>query len=209
MKVNKFDKTCYDNFIPFPKTNITGWNGNSKIFNVLIDDLKPSTIIEVGSWKGMSAINMASLCKNNNIKTTIYCVDTWLGAIEFWTYANGDERDTKQKNGYPQVYYEFLSNVVNENYQDYIIPVTLPSNTASKYFKYFNIKADLIYIDGSHEYDDVISDITNYYELLNDGGIIFGDDSNWDGVYKALMEFCNKNQKTPEFHDNIFWLIKK
>jgi SAM-dependent methyltransferase len=204
---NKFDKTCYDNFQPF-STDLDGWNGMSGVFKKLIEQIKPKTIIEVGSWKGQSSINMANICKNINLSATIYCVDTWLGALEFWTNLNNSQRDTKQKNGYPQVYYQFLSNVVNEKCEDYIIPVTLPSNIASKYFKYFNTKAQLIYIDGSHEYDDVMLDIQNYYDLLDDGGVIFGDDFNWIDVGKAVEEWCTENNKSYETFD-YFWIIKK
>lgn len=64
-------------------------------------------IVEVGTWKGQSAINMANILKKNDIKGKIYCIDTFLGT---W-----DLQEKECKNGYSQVYYMFLNNVVYEN----------------------------------------------------------------------------------------------
>ena len=38
-----------------------GWNGNNSIFESLIEECKPSIIIEVGTWKGQSAIKTHKL----------------------------------------------------------------------------------------------------------------------------------------------------
>ena len=41
----------------------------------------------------------------------------------------------------------------------------------------------------SHDYESVKQDIKIYWEKLNKGGIMFGDDYNtWDGVKKAVNE---------------------
>jgi hypothetical protein len=112
-----------------------------------------------------------------------------LGSVEFWNeFADTPERDLMLKNGYPQIYYQFLSNVVHNNLQDVIIPIPNTSANAAKILAYNNVKADLIYIDGSHEYEDVKDDIKNYLPLLNKEGIMFGDDYGWAGVHKAVNE---------------------
>jgi len=204
------DKSIYDNFIP-GQLDITGWNGHSNIFKELILNINPTLIIEVGTWKGLSAITMANILKQNNIKSKIICVDTWLGALEFIDrLKHTPERDLKLVNGYPTIYYQFLSNVVLSEVQEYILPFPNTSNIAYNYFHNNSIKADLIYIDGSHEYEDVKKDIDNYYNLLNNKGIIFGDDYyNFVGVQKAVTEFCLKNKCEFSIQENNFWIIKK
>ena len=154
---------------------------------------------------------MAKSIKNNNIEAKIYCVDTWLGALEFWdNLYDTKERDLHLKNGYPQVYYQFLSNVVHNNVQDIILPFPITSNIASMYFTNKGIKADIIYIDGSHEEMDVAIDIDNYYRLLNKGGVIFGDDYfNFIGVRRAVDEFVKKNNLSLETMDNQYWVLRK
>jgi hypothetical protein len=209
--MNKIDKTIYDNFRPLP-LQLTGWNGNKPIFRELIEKLKPTTIIEVGTWKGQSTITMGNAVRDFGLNTKIHCVDTWLGAIEFWTSAkNTSERNLLTVNGYPQVYYQFLSNVVHNNLQDIILPFPNTSENGYRYFKYNNITAQMIYIDASHEEDDVYKDLNNYYELLEINGILFGDDyqKDWPGVINSVNKFSQEKNMELEIVGNNFWILKK
>lgn len=210
--MNKINNNIYDNLSLLP-IDIQGWNGLSKIFHVLIEETKPSLIIEVGTWKGQSAINMANFCKENNMNTKIWCVDTWLGALEFWgEFKNSKERNLLLKNGYPQIYYQFISNVVLSGVKDYIVPFPTTSLIGARYFRENNIKSKLIYIDASHEYEDVKMDINEYYKLLDNGGIIFGDDyESWIGVKKSVNEFVETNNLKDRLtiYENNFWVIRK
>ncbi|EKO36047.1 methyltransferase domain protein [SAR86 cluster bacterium SAR86E] len=69
---------------------------------------------------------------------------------------------------------------------------------------------DLIFIDGNHTYDYVLSDLRNYWPKLKPGGVLCGDDfhmrhssndklKNLDGdfnskmVYEAVCDFCLEN----------------
>ena len=63
-------------------TKPDGWNSTHPIFAELVAPLFAPVIIEVGTWHGKSAIEMA---KHMQGQGNIYCVDTWLGALEFWT----------------------------------------------------------------------------------------------------------------------------
>ena len=209
--MNKIDKTIYDNLKLLPQ-NLAGWNGNRPIFKELIEKTKPTTIIEVGSWLGLSAITMGKAVKELGLNTTIHCVDTWLGAIEFWTTGkNTYDRDLKTVNGYPQVYYQFLSNVVHNNLEDVILPFPNTSENGYRYFKYNNITAQMIYIDASHEEDDVYKDLNNYYELLENNGILFGDDyqKDWPGVINSVNRFAEEKNLPLEIISNNFWVLKK
>lgn len=209
--MNLINENIYLNLELLP-LDLGGWNGNSSVFENFIKETNPTTIIEVGSWKGQSAINMGNVIKKANMNTKIYCVDTWLGAIEFWTSGKStSERNLKTKNGYPQIYYQFLSNVVHNNLQDIILPFPNTSENGYRYFSYNNIKAQLIYIDASHEEDDVYRDLNNFYELLDDGGIMFGDDyqKEWPGVINSVNRFVKEKNTSVEIINNNFWKIKK
>lgn len=201
-------KNIYENVDNLMSRDTQGWNSNHQTFKQIIETKKPEIIIEVGTWKGASAINMANIIKENELSTKIYCVDTWLGALEFWTDLNGtNERNLLLKNGYPQIYYQFISNVIHTNNQDIITPIPLPSNIAFKVLKYHQILADIIYIDASHEYEDVLSDIRNYLNILKPSGIMFGDDFNtFNGVNRAVIE-CLTIDKI-KIIDNNFWVYE-
>jgi SAM-dependent methyltransferase len=208
--MNIINTSIYNNIELLPE-DISGWNGNSVVFHQLIDEIKPKIIIEIGTWKGQSAINMARYIKENKYETKILCVDTWLGALEFWHEAKETpERNLLLKNGYPQIYYQFISNVIHSGVQDIILPFPNTSDIAFKYFLYNNIKANLIYVDASHDEDDVYRDIKNYYQLLENNGIIFGDDYyGWPSVNKAVNNFLTRNNVKHTVLENNFWIIKK
>lgn len=200
--MNLLNQNIYEGITPSGKNEIPGWNSYHSIFKNLIQEVKPKIIIEVGTWLGASAINMAKISKSLGLETKIFCVDTWLGAQEFWTWGKDTpDRDLKLKNGYPQVYFDFLSNVVQHEVQDRIIPVPCTSSIGRIVLEHYGIKADLAYIDGSHEYLDVKVDIANYLTILNSDGVIFGDDLNWPGVNQAVNESF-KSYKTLD----PFWI---
>jgi hypothetical protein len=173
------------------------------LFRELIEKTQPTVIIEVGTWLGASAIHMAKICRELGLQTTIYCVDTWLGAEEFWTSkADTEERNLRQKNGYPQVYFDFLANVVQHGCQDMIVPIPNTGTIGSIILQHRRVLAELIYIDGSHEYQDVKTDILAFKKLLAPGGIMFGDDLSWGSVELAVKEVCPTHRGVGNF-----WIV--
>ena len=189
-----FDASKYSiDYIPFPEP---------PLFIRAVELFRPATIIEVGSWKGSSAILMAELCKKNNIPNPeIVCIDTWLGSHEMWERKEDREIDwgfnykaLNLVHGYPSFYYQFLANVVLSNHADCITPLPLSSVSAALFLKHLGVKADLIYIDGGHSYRDVKNDIESYWGLLRHGGCLLGDDYSpqlFPGVVQATEEFAD------------------
>lgn len=207
-----------DNFEPLPM-DLSGWNGASVVFRNLIAKVRPEVIVEVGSWKGQSTVNMAQACKELELNTKIYCVDTWLGSIEFREHEKtyGSKWDRMLKHGYPQVYYQFLSNMIHAGVIDMIEPVPNTSKDGAAFVP----MADLIYIDADHTYEGVKQDLISYWPKVKDGGIIFGDDYTLraenaresDGyrpeVYRAVDEFVAEKGLNLTVLENNFWLIYK
>jgi cephalosporin hydroxylase len=177
------------------KTHIVTWNSDHKIFETLINEVKPKVIIEIGSWHGGSAIRMAELAP----EATIYCIDTWLGASEFYTLG-GQERDLELVDGYPSVYKTFRKNT--KKYKN-IIPIPLPSHEA----RHIVPDADLIYIDGSHDFDAVTQDLKDYYPK---GKVLFGDDyGNTVFEVKEAVDTFMMGKEPIEVVDNWFWVVRK
>jgi len=195
--------------------NISGWHGNDPIFKKLISTIKPQNILEIGTWKGQSAINMGKIIKSLGLNSTLVCVDTWLGSVDFIGAENrlDIERDCLPTFGYPQVYYQFLANVIYHNLDDIIVPFPQTSSIALDWFNAHNIKFDLIYVDGSNNYEDVYMDIKNSWNALNKNGIIFGDDFNHSyfiSIKKAVVDFCKLYDLNYNLDENkCFWWIDK
>lgn len=189
------------------KEDLDGWNGQSPVFAELINEVKPSTIIEVGTWKGQSAITMAEA---SGPATKIYCVDTWEGASEFKLNEKmyGDRWSTKN------VYEKFISNCIHHRVLDKIEVVRAKSSEAIVPL------AKLIYIDGEHSYDGVMEDLVKYWDQVMPGGIMFGDDYNlvvakgrpdgyMCGVKEAVNDFVVERNLKLEIRYGNFWIIRK
>lgn len=187
-----------------------GWGGQSPAFRELIAQLKPRLILEVGTWKGASALEMAAAAGDLGLDTKIVCIDTWLGALEFWTDHDDPARyqSLKLRHGYPSVYYQFLANVCHKGCQDRIIPFPQTASTAALWFRRFGIVADMIYIDASHEEEDVYQDLCSYWEVAAANGILFGDDYSWDGVRLAVERFAKEENRTVSFSADK-WILRK
>jgi hypothetical protein len=191
--------------------DLQGWNSTAPIFAELIEEFRPETIIEVGTWKGASAIHMAKITKSLGLNTRIWCVDTWLGAEEFWCdQRQTPERNLLLKNGYPTIYYQFLSNVVHNKCEGIILPFPNTSSIGAIYFQKNNVRSSLIYIDGSHEESDVYRDLCDYWEILEKGGALFGDDfgPRWPGVMASVKRFSRKKWAKLRT-SGVHWCIRK
>lgn len=209
--MNKIGDKIFENFIPPFNKNDSGWNGSKQFIKDIVREIRPSTIIEVGTWRGLSAINMCFVIREEKLNCKIYCVDTWLGSLDFWyNPISFDQYDLALKNGYPQVYYQFLSNIVYHGFQDLIIPVPVVSTIGAKLLNKINVEAELIYIDGSHETEDVYNDIKAYWPLLKQGGVMFGDDfGGLESVRKAVYQYSGDTQTVFWSSDDGFWYMKK
>jgi predicted O-methyltransferase YrrM len=193
----------------FPYLKLKGWGSDHEVFEKLILEKKPKLIFEVGTWLGASAIHMAKIIKENNLDCKIICIDTWLGALEMLNNFNDTEtyQSLDKYYGFPSVYYQFLANVCKMNCQDIIMPFATTSVIAARFFARRNIKADLIYIDGSHDYIDVKMDLLHYAHVVSENGMIFGDDYCWEGVKQAVDEHVSDNNTRLELLDSK-WIIR-
>ena len=76
------------------------------IFEKCINQLAPRIILEVVSWKGKTAIHMASLLKERNMEAVVICIDTWLGGLEHFTTLKDHPTwglQKYRKHGYPNL----------------------------------------------------------------------------------------------------------
>ena len=192
------NQSVYEGFNFRPEAvDLQSWGQDHPLFHHCISVLKPKLIIEVGSWKGVSAICMARSLNTLGLRCEVLCVDTWLGSPEHWL-ASGDNEFWFDSlgivNGYPTLYNTFLNNVISQGLQEYITPLPLPSETAFFVLERLDEKAQLIYIDAGHEYESVYRDIQMYWKLLdNDGVMVLDDFNSWPGVSKAVYQFAYEN----------------
>jgi hypothetical protein len=91
----------------------------------VFDATNPKLIVEVGSWKGKSAVWWAEQMREKGIDGAVICIDTWLGGLDHITRPRGPgwEIDKYFKHGYSTLYYQFLANIISKGVQDWIVPI--------------------------------------------------------------------------------------
>ena len=143
-----------------------------------------SKFVEVGSWKGKSSSFMAVEIANSNKDIQFYCVDHWLGSREHY-----DRNHHAYEPNIHMLYNTFLNNM--KPVEKYYTPLRMSSLEASTHFE--DKSLDFVFLDASHEYDDVCNDIDYWKPKVKIGGILAGHDYNPDdkdscGVYPAVNE---------------------
>lgn len=171
--------------------DVQGWGHEDEIFDYVLRHWAPRVIVEVGTWKGASAIRMADLQKSYGIDGLIVCVDTWLGSNEsLWRVAE-NRRMLMLRDGMPGIFRQFVANVVATGHHDRIRHMPMTSSCAAELLQVHAITADAIYIDAGHQEAEVHADLMAYWPILKPGGVFFGDDysASWPGTVKAVNRF--------------------
>lgn len=148
----KYFKNKYKfNYEDWFSENINSW----KKYLVLQKKIK---YLEIGTFEGRSAVFVGEL---KNVKE-ITCVDTFKGSDE---HCNID---------FNLVYQNCLYNLSKLK-----LPYKLIKDTSDNFFNINKQKFNVIYIDGSHFYEDVKKDFLNAINCLDDGGLLICDDFLW------------------------------
>lgn len=185
-----------DELLPF---NNHGWYSNAEWIEKLMIHNKVTTVIEVGSWLGLSTRHIASLLQPNG---KLYAVDTWQGSADHY-------QNPEWIAMLPKLYQQFLSNMIHAKLTNTVIPIKMTSLQASEFLKDTLNKVDLVYIDAAHDTYSVLHDLDAYWSYVKyNKGILCGDDWWWDSVKVAVRIFAEFYKLTIYASDN-FWFLKK
>jgi predicted O-methyltransferase YrrM len=198
---------------PFASVNaasaldLQGWNSQHAFLREAIEK-GPRVVIEVGVWKGASAIFMARLLREMAADGVVIAVDTFLGSWEHWL--NPDWRSALEfEAGYPALFRTFQRNVVVAGVADYVVPLPLDSANAAALLDRTHIAADVIHIDAAHDYGSVLADLRAWWPRLLPGGVLIADDYDedeqyWPSVKKAVDEFVSSSSDVIAFESDMY-----
>ncbi len=182
------------------------WGGDNPIFGRLIAALRPERIVEVGTWKGASAITMARACRQHGVPCEeIVCIDSWLGSAGMLIRGSGEQTHPsalavhlRRRHGYPRLYDDFLANVIHTGCQDLITPLAASTDVAAAVLATIGLPVDLIYLDANHSHASVTADLAAYWPLLNPGGVLLAHDyvPGHPGCLRAIDEFAERHGLT-------------
>jgi hypothetical protein len=159
--------------------------------------------LEVGTWRGASAVRIAEELKPSKL----VCVDTWLGAPEFYTWGAGCPlRDLQKERGYPTVFRTFCDNVMRRGLQDVVAPLPMSSVQAAQVLAHHCVRFAGAYVDAAHEYEAVLADLRAFAPLVDK--VMWGDDydQHWPGVRRAVDQWAAEVGRPVEVRGNN-WMV--
>lgn len=141
------------------------------VWKDLIAKHKPSRFLEIGSYEGRSACfvleNVASVRP-----VELHCVDTWAGGVGHGKTAMNEVEKRFDRNLQVAGSRVEAAKVFKYKAHSADALVQLLAQGKKEYF-------DFIYIDGSHQAPDVLTDCVLAFRLLKVGGVMVLDDYLW------------------------------
>lgn len=156
-----------------PALQIQGWMLPEELLWLHTKAKSFDLVYEIGSWKGRSSYALASS------GTSTVCIDHWQGASDLIIGLHSLNEEAKLQD----IHAEFIKNVGGFQNMAYI---KLPSLEGAKELKGYT--ADMVFIDGGHEFAEVVADIEAWKPKATK--LLCGHDIDRDDVRRAL-EFCN------------------
>lgn len=172
------------------------------IWKQLIAKLKPSKILEIGSFEGQSTCWLIENCAGER-PLYFHCVDTWEGGKEHQTgerYAtdmsaveerfNQNIAISKSKAANP------VSLTVHKDFSHRALSKLLAAGHEHSFC--------LVYVDGSHQAADVLSDAILSFHLTRKGGLLIFDDYLWQAERAGNQDHFNMPKPAIDSFVNVF-----
>jgi predicted O-methyltransferase YrrM len=146
--------------------DVPGWLSDEEgeaLYELAKDCTGRGVIVEIGSWKGKSTICLG-LGSRAGEGVRIFAVDPHAD------YRHG----------------EFKDNIERAGIADLVTPV---KGLSQEVVDGFDEPIELLFVDGSHEEDDVREDFEKWVPKVIQGGVVAFHDTTWhDGVRKVVAE---------------------
>jgi predicted O-methyltransferase YrrM len=165
--------------------NIDGWMSPEELTFLGENATEATSALQIGCYKGRSSFVIGM-----NIKGQLLDIDSFVG----------DKGNTLG----PAELFEVYRSNVNEMLGK---KIKLVMGSSNEVLPILNRSFDMIFVDGSHIYEDVKRDITLCLPLLKPGGLLCGHDyTGYLDVKRAVDELlCNKAQLYP---NTSIWYLR-
>jgi MMP 1-O-methyltransferase len=164
--------------LPIDKVKVSGIKGfldeheADYLYRLALTAGKEGPCLEIGSYCGKSAVFIASACRENG--TVLFSIDHHAGSEEQQPGEDYFDPDLLDKEtGKIDTLRFFRQTIAAFNLEDTIIPVIGHSETIGRTWQ---TQLSLVFIDGSHAYDSVLTDYQTWSKHLIPGGyLVFHD----------------------------------
>ena len=186
----------------FRKTSLKQ-KGHGDFFLNEVLKKKPKYFLEIGVFHGVTARNVCELLYQIHKNDFKYIgLDLFEKNIE-----NADEviPNTNFNNPLKKIYFQYIKRqdpyslkAVEDLLQKFKDNIYLIKGNSNKLLKKIEMsKVDFVFLDGGHDYNTVVNDLSSCIEVINSNGTVMCDDYNLGsapGVKKAIDEFVEKNK---------------
>jgi hypothetical protein len=133
-------------------------------------------IVEIGVFRGRSLCSIGPACRDRGIH--MWAIDPWYGLDDLAR--------------------AFIEAVAHFGLRENVMTIRSPAHVAAPFFAPQSI--DLVYIDGPHDYDNVMQDIRDWLPRVKPGGWIGGHDycSDWPDVERAVRATFGPDHSAPD-----------
>ena len=173
-------------FVPRSVDHPTAWVGHLPFASWLVEAVKPSILVELGTHTGNSYFSFCQAIQAAKLVTQCFAVDTWQGDEHAGQYSEAIYEKVRQHNA--------------DHYSDFS---QLLRMTFDRAISQFEDKAiNLLHIDGFHTYEAVKHDFETWLPKLAPGAIVLFHDTNvhrddfgvwryWDEIRKKYPNHFN------------------
>ena len=176
------------------------FNTRNELIEVLPKEMK---IVEIGVFKG----DFSKLIFQNMNPSELILVDIFEGYM-----GSGDKNGDNMEYVMLEAEYDKLKKHFNENKNVKIIK----SKSNDFLSSIEDESLDMVYIDASHEYEDVVIDLKISYKKVREGGFICGHDyvsPRFECVVRAVDELCVEKNLSIKYLTNdgcpSYCIVKK
>lgn len=166
------------------------WSDHRAFAYDYVSNVRPNRIVELGSYYGCSAFTFLQAIKDHCLRSEFYAVDTWEG-------------DSFTEHDYSEDIYGAYKKIQDNCFANQATKMLrMTFDQSREYFEEHSI--DLLHIDGSHNYEDVKHDFSNWIEKVKLDGAIFFHDIGEDKLFGKRMGssiFWNDLKKS--FHTTV------
>jgi predicted O-methyltransferase YrrM len=137
----------------------------------LLSRIKPTRILEIGSYEGRSTTFLIEHCSLDQ-PFEIVCIDTWEGSFE---HSKGTMNEVERR-------FDRNISIAQLRIRHEVLVRKLKKKSMkalAELISHDEAAFDLIYIDGSHQATDVLQDAILSFQLLRVGGLLIFDDYLW------------------------------
>ena len=186
----------------FRKTSLKQ-KGHGEFFLKEVLKKKPKHFLEIGVFHGVTARNICELLYQIHKNDFKYVgIDLFEKNIE-----NADEviPNTNFNNPLKKIYFQYIKRqdpysleAVEGLLKKFKNNINLMKGNSNKLLKKIEMsKIDFVFLDGGHDYNTVVNDLSSCIEVINSNGTVICDDYNLGsapGVKIAIDEFVKKNK---------------